>query len=189
MSSKVQICNLALIRLGVGTITSLSDNTDAANLCNILYDDIRDEVLSEGPWSVTVTRKELNKTTNTPSFGYTYEFQLPTSPKCLKVLEINEEVPGTYDYRIEGDKLLANISTMRIKYIGQITDTGLYSPWLKRALVSRLAAELAYNLTGSSRVAELMMAKYERDLATGLSNDTQQGSADDMPSSDLIEVR
>ena len=36
MTSKVQICNMALSRLGASTITSLTDNTTEANLCNTL---------------------------------------------------------------------------------------------------------------------------------------------------------
>ena len=112
MASKVQMCNLALAKLGASRIISLDDNTVEAQLCNLLFNDIADFVMMEGMWATTIRRAVLAQTTNTPVFEWEFEFQLPTSPEALQVLAINEEIPGTNDYVIEGDKLLAHISTM-----------------------------------------------------------------------------
>lgn len=189
MASTVRLCNIALARLGAARITSLTDNTSEAKLCNTLFDVVAEEVMSEGMWTSTINRATLNRTTNTPAFGYTYEFQLPTSPKALKVLSINEDTTGTYGFRIEGDKLLANVSTMKIQYIGKIEDTESYDPMLQKAIVSRLTAELAYPITGSSAVSERWWAKYEQDVADGLANNGQQGSNLYIASTDLNEIR
>lgn len=189
MASIVRLCNVALSRLGAARITSLTDNTTEAKLCNTLYDIVATEVMSEGMWSSTINRATLNQTTNTPAFGYTYEFQLPTSPKALKVLSINEDTTGTYGYRIEGDKLLANVSTMKVQYIGKIENSESYDPMLQKAIVSRLTAELSYPITGSSAVAERWWAKYDQDVADGLANNGQQGSNLYVTSPDLNEIR
>jgi hypothetical protein len=189
MASDTQICNLALLRLGAASITSLTDNTPEAKLCNILFDDMVDEVIMEGSWSSTIKRVALVKTTNTPAYGFTDEFQLPTSPFCLKVLEINEATTGTYDFRIEGDKLLANVSTVSIKYVARLTNTGEFDPMLKRAIVSRLAAELAYPITGSQSVTKDMFALYKQHVQEGLAIDGTQGSGDQTITPDLHEVR
>ena len=101
MASKVKICNLALSRIGASRITSLTDGTVESTLCNVLYDDMAEEVMSEGSWSSTIARSALNVTTNTPAFGFSYEFQLPTVPRTLKILNINEDTVGDYDFRIE----------------------------------------------------------------------------------------
>ena len=128
MSSKVQICNYALSRLGAARITSLTDNTSEARLCNTLLDDAIQEVLTEGDWRFASRRTSLNQTTNTPEFGYSFEFQLPTDPKALIVREINETDAGDYAYSIEGDKLLSDLSTMDIRYTAYVTDTGSFPP-------------------------------------------------------------
>jgi hypothetical protein len=154
-----------------------------------LFDQVAEEVQAEGMWSSTITRAVLNQTTNTPAFGYTYEFQLPTNPICLKVLAINEDTTGTYPFRIEGDKLLANVSTMKIQYIGRVDDTQSYDMMLQRAITTRMTAELAYPITGSSAMAERWWDKYSGDLADGLANDGQQGSNLYTTSPDLIEIR
>lgn len=189
MTSQVQICNLALSRLGASTITSLTDNTTEAKLCNTFFTDLADEVMVEGSWSSTITRASLARTTNTPAFGYTYEFQLPVDPKCLKVLSIDEEQSGSVDYRIEGDKLLSNESTMKIRYIARLTDTEDWDAFLQRAFISRLASELAYPLTGDARKAEAEFERYQLFVQQGLAQDGQQGSKDSVVATDLIDVR
>ena len=189
MSSKVQICNYALSILGASRITSLSDNTTEANLCNTLIDDVIDEVLVEGPWAFATRRAELNVTTTTPEFEYSYEFQLPTNPLCLKVLNINETDPGYTDYRIEADKLLADVSTMKIRYIGRITDTQSFSPMFERALKTKMASLMAYALTGNGQMVATLQDLYERQVRDGLSVDGQQGSKTELISPDLHDVR
>lgn len=189
MASKVQICNLALAKIGAARITSLTDGTESANLCNTIYDDIAEEVMMEGPWASTLTRTSLARTTNTPSFEYTYEFQLPVSPNCLKVLKVNDLVEGDIDFRIEGDKLLCNESSVKILYISYLTDTQSYGTSLKRAITSRLAAELAYPITGNASLVAELARQYERDVDRGLADSTSQGSNDTVVSDDLTEVR
>lgn len=189
MASKVQICNIALSRLGANRITSLTDNTEEARICNVLYNDIAEEVMAEGSWSSTINRAALNVTTNTPSYGYTKEYQLPTNPPFLRILEINDTKPGETDYRIEGDKLLCDVSGIKIKYIGNITDTQSYDVFLKRAITSRLTAELAYTLTGQRNIGDFWYARYERDVQVGLALDGQQGSNQITISDDLLDVR
>ena len=44
MSSKVGICNSALIKLGASTIMSLADGSKNASLCNEQYDKLRDDL-------------------------------------------------------------------------------------------------------------------------------------------------
>lgn len=180
---------MALVKLGASTITSLTDNTIEANLCNVLYNDIVDFVISEGAWSTTIFRATLAATTNTPTFGFTYEFQLPVDPLCLRVLEINETSPGYYVYSIEGDKLLAKISTMDIKYQGRLTNSQSFGPYLTKAIVSRVALELSYSITSNASLTERLANAYEKDIQEGLSIDGLQGSGVQTVSPTFTEVR
>ena len=189
MASKVQLCNIALSRLAANTITSLTDNTPEARLCNTFFDEMADQVMIEGSWSSTIKRVGLAQTTNTPIFGYTYEYQLPVNPFCLKVLNIDETTPGSCPYRIEGDKLLIESPTVKIRYIARITDTQAWDPYLTRAFVSRLTAELAYQITGDNQKTEIEMEKYMKFVTEGLVLDGQQGSKDFIVTPTLTEDR
>lgn len=189
MASKVSICNQALSRLGADSITSLTDNTIEAKACNLIYDDIADEVILEGDWTAAIQRASLAKTANTPTFGYTNEFQLPVSPFCLKVLNVDEIPVGYNAYKIEGDKLLTDMSTVKIRYLGRITDTEKYGTLLQRVIIARLALELGYRLTADKALLDRLEQQYDRVLSQALANDGQQGSKDEISTPDLTDVR
>lgn len=189
MASKVKIANMALSRLGIAQITSLTDNTIEAKHMNLIFEEVVKEVSTEGVFTSTINRAVLNKTTNTPDFGFTDEFQLPTDPACLRVLSIDEEETGSYDYRIEGDKLLANISSMEIEYIGYLTNSGDYDEQLKRVIVAKLAADLAYPLTGSAGLADRMYQRYIQEFADAKAVDGQNGSNQVIVTTDLTDLR
>lgn len=190
MASKVQLCNRALLRLGAARITSLTDGTQEATLCNLVFNDIADEVMSSGTWAVCVRRAELNATSTEPAFGFDYEYQLPTNPVCLRVLCTEDEEDNINEpYVIEGDKLLSNSSLVNIKYIARVTDTQAYGVQLSICIVSRLASELAYTITGQAKVQQTLMEQYYRDMAMGLSLDGSQGSTDIFINNDLIDIR
>jgi len=78
---------------------------------------------------------------------------------------------------------------MKVKYIGRLTDTQAYGPFLTQAIITRLTAELAYPITGQASVADRWFQQYERDVQKGLANDGQQGSNELTVSPDLTDVR
>ena len=189
MASQIQLCNLAISRLGGNNITALTDGTTEAKLCNTFFSPIADEVMVEGSWTSTIRRKALAQTTNTPTFGYTYEYQLPTDPFALKILNIDECSPGAIDYRIEDDKLLTDAITVKIRYIARLTDPGDWDTFLSRAFVARLASELAYPLTGDNTKAQIELERYRLSVLEGLALNGQQGAKDSISATDLTEVR
>ena len=189
MASKVNICNMALSRIGASTITSLTDGTQEAKLCNTFFDNLADRAMMQGSWSSTLKRVVLAQTTNTPAFQYDYEYQLPVDPKCLKVLMIDEDVDGEHKYSIEDDKLLTDKNGVSIKYIAQITDPENYDPMLTEAIEVLLAAYLVYPLTGSQSGALEFANKYEELVDKNLAIDGQQGSADVFVQIDLTKDR
>ncbi len=189
MASTVDICNQALAKIGADRIVSLGDGTQEAILCNLLFDTIVDEVIAEGAWSTAIFRITLNRTTNTPAFGFDFEYQLPTNPKVINVLNINESRAGDKEYAIEGDKLLSNESTAKIQYLGRVDNTEQFGPYLTRAIVTRLAHELAFPLTSNRALSESLLQKYELDLERGLNNDNQQGTSIELIADDLLDVR
>ena len=188
-ASTVDICNQALLRIGASRITSLGDDTEEAILCNLLYTTVVEETIGEGMWSRALVRATLNKTTNTPVYGFSNEFQLPTSPAIVNILSVNETEAGSIEYAIEGDKLITDEGSIKIQYTGFIEDPAKYGPHLRQAIVSRLAAELAFPITGDQRLSDRMFQKYSLDVEKGLTFDNQQGTSIRIVSDDLLDVR
>jgi len=89
MATDVSICSNALRRLGDAPITSLTDDTERARLCNAFFPDARDTVLRAHPWNFAITRASLPQLSDTPAYGFNYMYALPTDPYCLRVLEMS----------------------------------------------------------------------------------------------------
>ena len=197
MASVVDLCNRALDLLGAANITSLTENSKEARLCNGNFDDVRDAVLHSHPWNIAITRRALAKDTDTPAFGFSFQYSLPTDPFCLRVLSfwnsnVNNDV-AAYDsnvmFKIEGRKVLSNEGTCNIIYIGRVTDTEQYDSLLNKAISARLAAEIAYNITGSNSVSQGMIAIYEDRLKEAKGVDSMEGFPEQPQADDFTNIR
>jgi hypothetical protein len=186
MPSEVSIVNGALARLGDDVILSLSDDSKRARLANLLYADVRDTVLRAHPWNFATARAQLGQLVAMPAFGYTHQYQLPSDPYCLRVLEMDN--PG-YTFKIEGRVLLTDEDPCYIRYIARITDPAQFDATFTEALSARLAAEMAYALTGHASLAEAMWKLYELKLREARGMDGLEGTTDPFVSDDLLEVR
>ena len=193
MASDVAICNTALNRLVANTITSFTENSKEARLCNAEYEGIRDQVLRSHPWNCALRRATLAQESDTPSFGYAYQYILPTDPYCLRVLQMETEVE---QFKVEGRKLLTDESTAKILYIGRVTDPEEFDSLLVDTLSARIAVEFAFNITGSRTLQADMFDLYNRKLALARSFDAQesgmfynQGDGDKIIADDFINRR
>jgi len=185
MTSKVGICNLALSRLGANTITSFTDGTQEAILCSTFFDDLAKRVMLQGSWTSTVKRASLAKTTNTPTYGYSCEYQLPVDPKCLKVLEVMD----CPEYQVESDKLLTDSSSVKIKYIAYLDNAEDWDSLLSEAFEILLASYLAMPLTGDKGLSANLKQEYTDVVSRNLAIDGQQGTKQLIVSDDLTSIR
>ena len=80
MASIVDICSNALRKIGVAPITALTDDSDAARLCNALWPEQRDTVLRDHPWNFAQRRAALALLVTAPTWKYSNAFQLPNDP-------------------------------------------------------------------------------------------------------------
>ena len=194
-SSVVDICNQALYLLGTNVITSLADGTRTANLCNLMWYEVLDTVLRDHPWNCAIVRDELAVDATAPEYEFSYRYQLPADPYCLRLLGTDQDqyVDGDgkqyYEYKIEGRYILTNATTLKIKYIGRITDVAQYDSLLVSALAAKLAAELAFPITKSHSVVASMGKLYEAKLADAKAVDAQEGAPDYFDSPVLWNAR
>ena len=191
MATEVSICSNALRRLGDSPITSLTDNTERARLCNGFYADARDAVLRSHPWNFAITRATLAQLSTTPSYGYAYQYSLPTDPYCLRVLEMEY---ADYKFKIEnssteGRVLLTDESTAKILYIARVTDTIKFDAMFTDVLIAKLAVDLAYPVTNSVTFQAQMQKLYQLKLSEARSIDGQEGFIDELVSPVFTDFR
>ena len=192
MASVVQMCNSALNQLGAVSITSLTDNSKNARLCNERYETIRDAVFRSHPWNSLIKRQQLAQDTATPAWGFKYQFTLPSD--SLRVLAIDAY---NSDYKVEGRKILSNESTIKLIYVSTITDPNEMDVLLRETISAALAADLAYSITANLQVSGLMAEKYQAklsearhsDASEGYNTDPRNGNTDQVISEDFINSR
>lgn len=193
--SIVAICNSALLQLGHSPINSL-DNPQGEEgvaigkptkitLCNHFYPSVRDACLRAHPWNCAIVRQQLAQIA-APLFGYTYRFQLPADPYCLRALEIDDtDAP----WKVEARTLLCDNSAVMLKFSSRVEDVSLFDSLLEEAIAARLASTLAYPVAGSLSLADAMWKLYEAKLREARTMDGMEGTLDPYESNALIEVR
>jgi hypothetical protein len=191
MATEVSICSNALRKLGDDPITSLTEDTERARLCNAFYNTARDSLLRSHPWNFAITRASLTRLSSTPAYGFAYQYALPTDPYCLRVLEMEYQ---DYIFKIEnlateGRVLLSDEDTAKILYVGRITDTSLFDSLFVDTLTAHLALKLAYPITNSVTLQAQMQKLYQAKLSEARSVDGQEGFIDDLVSDTFTDFR
>lgn len=154
MTSKVDICNLALVEAKYDeTIESLDEHSVASERCKRLYDICRKEVLCSYPWSFA------NKRVKTPRVaedieGFKYAYSYPAD--CLRVLNVYKDDTGfkvkNFTDRLpentrvalhEGVKVVAcNYEEPFIEYVYDTELEGNFSQLFVRLLYLEMALRL-----------------------------------------------
>jgi hypothetical protein len=151
MANKIDICNSGLIKLGVEPISSFVEQTKAAVLCKEQYDKKRRHLLRNYYWNFAIKRVTLTPETATPDWGFSQQFTLPSD--FLRIFELQDDYK---DYSIEGGKLLANASEVKMKYIADVKDVDIFHDDFRELLAAVVAHELAFSLTQSQTLKQQM---------------------------------
>lgn len=174
MASNVEIANSALTKVGSTRITSLTDNVKAAREINAIFELRRDYLLRTHNWSFAMTRTSLPALDETPAWGYTYLYQLPTD--CLRVVQVNDTwvVPGLADYtsgpdsepyKITGRRIETDIGApLKLRYIKRVTDPAQFDAAFVEVFASDLADQVCEALTQSNTKREATRAVLRQSL-------------------------
>lgn len=184
--SVVSICNRALDLLGADPITSLADGNRSARLCERHFEPARDAVLRAYPWNGAMRRASLAALAEAPAWGFSRQYQLPAD--CLRLWQVEDD--GTIRWRIEGRRVLTDAGApLKIQYIAQISDPTEFDALLADALSARLAADLAYALTGSSSLQEFAWRIWQSKLSEARMVDAQEGTPEEFSAPHWVESR
>lgn len=200
MHTDVDICNLALGRIGVDrTIAALTESSKEARNCRRFYPLCRDELLEKVPWSFATRAAPLAPLVEATLLpGWQYQYALPTD--ALKILEVVPagEVGGAvgyyqdccgpwnvpraprYAYRraVAADgstgAVLSGVSDAYAVYTARVENTAMYSTLFVSALADRLAMELAMPMTADPRWFQVAQQRFTASLIDASSRDFEQ---------------
>ena len=186
MASVVDICNIAMHRLGLDDIASLTEGTQKSRLCASTYPLKRELMLQENVWTFARKRVVLPPRSDSPPFVTDFSFWFDLPADYIRMVETEMK---SITYLIEGRQILFGQNTLNIIYIQDITDPNAMSALFREALGLRIASELCAFLTGSLSIKGDIDREYMGVVARGATADAQSNGEGIPPDDDWILVR
>ena len=148
MLTKIDLCSMALLKLGENPIQSLSDDTAAAKLGRTLVDFVIDTLLAMHPWRFACRTYNLTRDGNG-------DFVIPTD--VLRIIKTNGKVME--------NKIVSNTDTLTITAIVRVTPNDFPS-YFASLVATKLAVEFCMPLISDQTVFRTLVALYENELQT-----------------------
>lgn len=186
MSSKISICSGASLLVGAAPISDSNDSTTPARLTINLFDDVQDDLLRAHPWSFATKRVKLSPLVSTPPYGYKYEFNKP--PDMLRLLSIDSLYAGR-DFKLEGGKILANVSALDMCYVFRNNDVGTWPPDFVNAVKYELASQIAYPIAKSDTLRQTLEQKAQYKLMIAKANNAMETPSQRFKGNPLLQAR
>lgn len=168
MATKIIIINRALTKLGSERLMSESDNNAESRAIEAVYDGVLDNLLRVYRWSFAIKREQLAKLSTAPTYGYEYQYPLPTD--CLRIDMVTDMAHQEWcgytipvpRYQVEGRKILTDMdSPIYIRYGARMNDPTLYDSAFTEALSCALAVEICESITQSSTKKQAAMQDFD----------------------------
>lgn len=210
MASEVQICNLALSRVGARRISALSENTKEARECNKIFADTRDAVLAAHDWGFARKHATL-ATVATPTYpGWDYAYAYPVD--CLAARRIKDDTGslsqvaynsdeeryrnvGKVEFEIrataalDGKVVLTNQDDAVLIYTARVTDPNVFSVEFIDAFAYRLASDLAVPLRADTRKSDTHFRKYMLLIGSAKASSANEGYEKPDSGSSFVNAR
>lgn len=185
MTSQVDICNLALTRIGGETITTIDEGTRQARLCNRHYYPTLNALLREFEWNFAIKRVELAQDATAPVNEYAYRYALPAD--FIKVVRLNACTSD--EYRVEAGYIVTDEGTVTLEYVYEVTDENDFDPQFVDVFAQRLAAEICYTLTENTNLSEQVWRVYQNKIRVARTMDSRDGTPRDLEADGWVNAR
>lgn len=190
-ASKIALANLALYKIGAKRISSFTDGSAEARVINDIYDQCREMVLEEHPWSFATTSVALQTLSLTPTDmgdGLSIAYAFP--PDWLFTYMVNFPYANMRKEELSGQSvLLCDTAGLKIKYIFNNDDPTKYSAKFYEALACKLATEACYKLSQSGQKVTAEKVDYQSALLSAMAADSKNSGPDQPEQSEWFLAR
>lgn len=171
MLTKIDLCSMALLKLGEAPIQSLADDSASAQLARTLFDPLIDTLLASHVWRFACRTFELTKNTDG-------DFLIPSD--CLRVVKCDGD--------IRGNKIIAPGDTMTIIGLTRMAPEA-FPGYFASLAATRLAMEFCIPLSGDQTVFRMLTALYETELQSAKFIDSTTSTPAGIDDFSLISTR
>lgn len=182
MSSKADICNLALSHLGVSTeINDLdTERSQEAQTCRRFYDQTRQELLRDFPWQFATQRKTLARVATDPTDDWGYSYRFPSDVLTLHRVQTSLgrltprslQIPFALGSDTSGRLVYTDDSAGVFFATMDVTDPAMFTPDFVQLFALKLAAWIAPRITNGDefKLGERAMQMYAYQLMIARAN-------------------
>lgn len=155
MTTKLDVFNQALSQVNRDRVYSLTEESIAADICNLYYEQSRRILISDGEWQSHTNFGVLSlvlENTTTYKNNFQYIFGYPTDIlKLLDIINLEEEsIKFSIQYRLSQKIILTNEKKSFYKYIQDVEDLSIMSENMINALSWKLSSMIAIPLLGET---------------------------------------
>ena len=204
MASAVDICNLALSRLGDdATVSSIDppEGSAQAEHCKRFYPIARDVALSKHTWNFATKRAALALLSNVSTAEWQYAYSAPSdilsTSAGINIYPNGAFTEGGVAFAVEtttanGIVIYTNVEDAYIRYTSKVTDTTRFTPEFVDALSYLLASYMPGPVLKGYRDIKMnveMMKLFKVTLAEAASSDSMSNKPkiDHVP--DFVQAR
>lgn len=185
-ATEVSICSNALLMLGGQPINDLAENTDRARLASNLWQPVRNYVLRRHPWNCATKRVVLSPDVAPPAFDWAFQYTLPSD--FLRLLSVGES-GNEADHKIESGKLLCNENPVFLRYVWRNENPGTWDDMLVWAMTVSMKAAMAYPITQSASLDQLVEGALRDVLRQARAVDGQDDPPETLGDTPLLSAR
>lgn len=171
MQTKVDLCSMALLKLGERPIQSLADDSVAAQLSRTLFDPIMDALIASHPWRFAMRTYELTETIDG-------DFVIPSD--VLRVIN----APG----KILGGRISAPGDKIAVTALVRVAPES-YPAYFVSLAITKLAMEFCVPMTGDQSVFRMLAALYETEYGSAKFIDSTTTTGANIDNFSLINAR
>lgn len=171
MLTKLDLCSMALLKLGEKPLTSINADSASAQLARTLYDTTIDALLSGHPWRFATQSLFVEKNQDG-------EFIIPEN--VLRILRCSG--------KILGNKIFAHTDNVKMLAVMRIGPEKFPSYFVALA-ATKLAMEFCVPLTGSQQNLRTLISLYESEFQTAKFIDSTTDINSGIQQFSLIDAR
>ena len=184
MTSKVEIVNRSLDKLGADTIVDLTQDSENARVMNRQYNIVLRALLRSFNWNCAITRIILAPMAVAPAFDFSYQFQLPAD--CLRPLFPFDVT----DWIVENKKILTNDgNSINLRYIRMLDDPNDMDDCFVEVFACKLAMEAAEKITQSKTKRDLAAQEYKEAMIVARKANAYEKIPDEQSASSWVDSR
>jgi hypothetical protein len=187
-NTPIKICSRASVLMGGSAISSFTDGTVEADVCDAMYEDVARASLTNTRWRFATNQSTLARLVNPPTGRFDAAYQLPANMLMLNALTVND-MPIEYD--IYGDKAFCDADpndTVIADFIFR-ADEANWPPYFTIAVEFAMAGVLAISVARDPQLAGLMEQKANLYMMQARRLDSQQQTTRKLNTSRFIAQR